>query len=74
MNNDLKKLIGSLGVAVAGAVLVVLNAYVVKLPPDVQGIAVAVLLGAGHYVNAWGVKEGIVKNVLEGKESPRSTR
>lgn len=54
MKPEIKKLLSALCVAVVGSILVVLNAYVVKLPEVYQGFAGAVLAAAVHYVNAWG--------------------
>lgn len=63
MSPQAKKLLSSLAVAVAGAVLVVLNTYVVKLPETAQGFAGAVLAAAVHYVNAWGHADQVNEQV-----------
>lgn len=60
----MKKLLSSLGVAIAGAVLVTLNAYVVKLPEVYQGLAGAGLAAFVHYVNAWGTHAQVEQKIF----------
>lgn len=52
-----KKLLSAFGVVVAGSLLTLLNAYVVRLPAELQGFIGSVLAGAMLLVKAWGVAE-----------------
>lgn len=67
MSPQIKKLLSACAVATAGAVLVVLNAYVVKLPEAAQGFVGALLAGAVHYVNAYGTQAQVVEQLVDGK-------
>ncbi len=61
----IKKALSAAAVAAAGAALVALNAYVVKLPETYQGLAGALLAAAVHYVNAWGSHERALETVIK---------
>jgi hypothetical protein len=52
-----KKLLSAFGVVVAGSALTLLNAYVVKLPTELQGFVGSVLGGALLLIKAWGTAE-----------------
>ena len=64
MSPQVKKVISAVAVAAAGAALVALNNYVVKLPEVYQGIAGSLLAAAVHYINAWGTKEDVTDKIL----------
>ena len=59
MSPEVKKLLSAVLVAVAFAVIGVLQTYVVHLPPEIAGIAASVLAGAAHYINALGHKDRV---------------
>lgn len=59
MSPAAKKLVSALLVAVASAVISVLQIYVVQLPPGIVAVLAPVLVGAAHYVNALGHKERV---------------
>lgn len=67
MSPQVKKFLSALVVAAAGAVLVVLNQYVVHLPTLYQGFAGAVLAAAAHYVNAYGTTAQVTAKLESGK-------
>lgn len=63
MTPKTKKLLSAFAVTIGGALLVLLNAYVVRLPAELQGFAGAVLAGGAHFINAWGTQDEVNKEV-----------
>ncbi len=59
MSPEAKKLVSGLLVAVAAAVIGVLQTYVVRLPPELVAVVAPVLVGLAHYVNALGHAERV---------------
>jgi hypothetical protein len=59
MSPEAKKVVSGLLVAIAAAVIGVLQAYVVQLPPEYVAVVAPVLVGLAHYVNALGHKERV---------------
>jgi hypothetical protein len=59
MSPEAKKVLSGVLVAVAAAVIGVLQTYVVQLPPNVALFVAPVLVGLAHYVNALGHKERV---------------
>ncbi len=59
MSPEAKKVVSGVLVAVAAAVIGVLQTYVVQLPPAYVAIVAPVLVGLAHYVNALGHKERV---------------
>jgi len=57
MTTTHKKLLSAFAVVVAGSALTLANAYIVKLPAEVQGFVGSVLGGALLLVKAWGTAE-----------------
>jgi hypothetical protein len=58
-----KQVLSGAGVAVLGAALVALNAYVMHLTAAWQGLAFAVLAGVAHYVPALGTADKTTNDV-----------
>lgn len=75
MTHRTKKLLSSLAVTVAVAILGALSLYVVRLPAELQLAAAATIAGVAQFVNAWGhadqVNEQVSAKVAEvvGKEA-----
>jgi hypothetical protein len=65
MSPEAKKLASALLVAVASAVIGVLQVYVVRLPPEMVAVVAPALVGLAHYVNALGHKERVEAKALE---------
>jgi F0F1-type ATP synthase membrane subunit c/vacuolar-type H+-ATPase subunit K len=61
MSPEAKKVVSGLLVAIAAAVIGVLQAYVVQLPPEYVAVVAPVLVGLAHYVNALGHAERVEK-------------
>jgi RPA family protein len=59
MSPEAKKLVSALLVAVAAAVIGVLQTYVVRLSPELVAVVAPVLVGLAHYVNALGHAERV---------------
>ncbi len=59
MSPEAKKLVSALLVAVAAAVIGVLQTYVLHFSPEVVAVVAPVLVGLAHYVNALGHKERV---------------
>lgn len=57
MSPEAKKLVSALLVAVAAAVIGVLQTYVLRFSPEVVAIVAPVLAGLAHYVSALGHRE-----------------
>lgn len=54
MSSNLKKFVSAIGVACAGAAIVVVSHYVPQLPAFAQGFALTALASVAHYLDAWG--------------------
>lgn len=65
MSPQIKKFLSAIAVAAVGAVLVTLNQYTVKLPPELQGLAVTAIAAVAHYANAWGHAERVEQVVTQ---------
>jgi hypothetical protein len=65
MSPEAKKLVSAVLVAVAAAVIGVLQTYVMQLPPEMVAVVAPVLVGLAHYVNALGHKERVEAKALE---------
>jgi hypothetical protein len=61
MSPEAKKLVSGVLVAVAAAVIGVLQTYVVRLQPEIVAVVAPVLVGLAHYVNALGHAERVEK-------------
>jgi hypothetical protein len=59
MSPEAKKVVSGLIVAIAAAVIGVLQTYVVRLSPEVVAVAAPLLVGLAHYVNALGHAERV---------------
>jgi hypothetical protein len=59
MSPEAKKLMSAVLVAVAAAVIGVLQTYVVRLSPELVALVAPVLVGLAHYVNALGHAERV---------------
>jgi hypothetical protein len=59
MSPSAKKFLSAVLVAVASAVIGVLQTYVVHLSPEIVAVAAPLLVGAAHYVNALGHAERV---------------
>jgi hypothetical protein len=59
MSPQAKKFLSAVLVAVAAAVIGVLQTYVVQLSPALVAVFAPILVGAAHYVNALGHKERV---------------
>ena len=65
MSPEAKKLVSGVLVAVATAVIGVLQTYVVHLSPEIVAVAAPLLVGLAHYVNALGHAERVEKTANE---------
>jgi hypothetical protein len=61
MSPEAKKLVSGVLVAVAAAVIGVLQTHVVHLSPEIVAVAAPLLVGLAHYVNALGHAERVEK-------------
>lgn len=59
MSPEAKKLLSGVLVAVAAAVIGVLQTNVVHLPPEIVAVVAPLLVGLAHYVNALGHAERV---------------
>lgn len=65
MSPEAKKLVSALLVAIAAAVISVLQTYVVQLPPGIVVVVAPMLAGLAHYVSALGHAERVEAKALE---------